>query len=367
MTFRERAVHTARFLFLRYDENGAYRRTMQPVFFQRFVLILVIFVSDFAWAVDTIDTCGPALSRLENTLPKIDIFTFAHDLNNKTAPLTLKIHILDEDLQERRISPDSPLRTKLAELLQIIQETSQYAKQLRAAAQMVAEGRPFEAETELKKLNVDGSMIFFEQNIERMNDLMTEIQTLPHPVETDAQIASLSRSLASAHEFLKNIQKFENASKPRMNLQAALEEAVDSARLMLLRDKGVLLQSEIPQSAVWVDGDAYALSNNLFFNLIKNAVEALNAKGTVTVRLLVEGSNAVIEIADTGKGMAKEELDKAVQGGYTAGKENGTGLGLKSAINTVYAHDGVIQIESNVGSGTKIHIKLPLSQSTAGH
>ena len=96
-------------------------------------------------------------------------------------------------------------------------------------------------------------------------------------------------------------------------------------------------------------------------NLCVNAVDAMPQNGTLTLRTR-HGEPGWIEVvvADTGSGMTPEVLERAMEPFFTtkeAGK--GTGLGLAMVHGTVKSHGGVLEIRSQVGQGTSIHIRLP--------
>lgn len=109
-----------------------------------------------------------------------------------------------------------------------------------------------------------------------------------------------------------------------------------------------------------MQGDAGALSHAIM-NLCVNAADAMPGSGTLTLRTrnLDRGwIECVVE--DTGTGMSREVLDKALDPFFTtkpAGK--GTGLGLSMAYGTVMAHNGRMEIESVPGQGTRVELRFP--------
>ncbi|MCZ8518916.1 MULTISPECIES: sensor histidine kinase [Paenibacillus] len=100
----------------------------------------------------------------------------------------------------------------------------------------------------------------------------------------------------------------------------------------------------------------------LLLNLVKNAYEAMPEQGFVDIILGVRDGMAVIEIADNGKGIPDTELDKIFIPFYTT-KDSGTGLGLSICHKIVQDHEGVIEVESVQGLGTKFTITLPLTEA----
>jgi len=96
-------------------------------------------------------------------------------------------------------------------------------------------------------------------------------------------------------------------------------------------------------------------------NLIKNAMQAMTRGGTLTLQT-GEGSDGVwVSVADTGGGIAQEQINRIFDPFYTT-KKKGTGLGLMIVQRIVRAHGGRIELESHVGRGTTFRIWFPLHE-----
>lgn len=93
----------------------------------------------------------------------------------------------------------------------------------------------------------------------------------------------------------------------------------------------------------------------VFINLITNAIEAMNGVGTIDISARTEKDYLVIEVEDSGPGIADENLDKIFEPLFTT-KETGTGLGLASCKNIIERHQGTISVENNP---TRFIIRLP--------
>jgi two-component system, NtrC family, sensor kinase len=106
--------------------------------------------------------------------------------------------------------------------------------------------------------------------------------------------------------------------------------------------------------------------NQVFMNLISNAAQAIAGKGEIWIRTRREGGFAVVEIEDSGTGMAAETMEKIFDPFFTTKKVGeGTGLGLSIAYGLVQKHQGTIQVESRPGKGSKFVLRLPLRQKAA--
>jgi two-component system, sporulation sensor kinase A len=96
-----------------------------------------------------------------------------------------------------------------------------------------------------------------------------------------------------------------------------------------------------------------------FFNLIKNAFEAIEDKGSITVEHFLRENSIHIIISDTGVGIPEDKLNNLGTPFYST-KLAGTGMGLTQVYNTINAHNGSIDVESEVGKGTTFSIQLPV-------
>jgi len=100
-------------------------------------------------------------------------------------------------------------------------------------------------------------------------------------------------------------------------------------------------------------------------NLIINSFQAMDGSGgTLKISLSSEddGRNARIEVSDTGRGIAPEDISKVFEP-YFSTKETGTGLGLAIVKKAVDDHQGTISVRSKVGEGTTFVITLPAALS----
>lgn len=98
----------------------------------------------------------------------------------------------------------------------------------------------------------------------------------------------------------------------------------------------------------------------VLINLIRNSFQAMEHTGTVRLSLRTEERMAVVEVEDTGKGIAAENLVKIFDPFYTT-KEEGTGLGLSLCQKIVEDHGGRITVHSELGIGTTFTLRIPLA------
>jgi two-component system, NtrC family, sensor kinase len=100
----------------------------------------------------------------------------------------------------------------------------------------------------------------------------------------------------------------------------------------------------------------------VFMNLLVNAIQAIADRGTIRIRIGVEGSQVRVDVEDTGSGVAPAHLARIFDPGFTTkGVGVGTGLGLAICHQIVTAHAGTISVASEPGAGSTFTVRLPLA------
>jgi two-component system, NtrC family, sensor histidine kinase HydH len=110
--------------------------------------------------------------------------------------------------------------------------------------------------------------------------------------------------------------------------------------------------------------DAGALKQVLL-NLLINAQQAMDGGGELIIRTQRRYDRGVIQVSDTGRGIAPEKLATIFRPYYSS-RSGGTGLGLATAKKIVESHGGTISVHSDLGKGTSFTIELPLVRSDSG-
>ncbi len=162
------------------------------------------------------------------------------------------------------------------------------------------------------------------------------------------------------------IQEVLDYSKGETNLKFSpvavpdLLAAIATQTLNNLEEAGITVVREVDYDGV-IEVDRNRMIR-LLNNIIKNAVEAMKKGGTLTLRIHENEGRVQVEIEDTGCGIPGDILPRIFEPFVTHGKSNGTGLGMAIVKSVVLAHQGDIQIESEMGKGTVCRIELPLVQ-----
>lgn len=125
------------------------------------------------------------------------------------------------------------------------------------------------------------------------------------------------------------------------------------------------LESAIPDGLPDVMADRGRIEQ-VILNLVHNAIKFTPAGGTIRVTAHARGSELVVTVADTGSGIAPEELGRLFERFYKVDRSRrseGTGLGLAITKHIVMAHDGAIWVESEPGQGSRFFFTLPFASA----
>jgi len=120
----------------------------------------------------------------------------------------------------------------------------------------------------------------------------------------------------------------------------------------------VTLSTHLPEYPLMVNVCA-PLFEWVIENLCKNAIDAMEGKGSIVLSAKAEGTLVIIEVADTGKGIPKGNLRTVFKPGYTTKKRGwGLGLALCKRIVEEYHHGSIFVKSSEIGRGTTFRIEL---------
>lgn len=171
--------------------------------------------------------------------------------------------------------------------------------------------------------------------IERINTIVGELLLLAKPTQDEFRQVCLE-------DLLENVQMLMSA---QANLHGVVIEQSHAQPIQHLRFNGV--ENKIKQ---------------VFINIIKNAIEAMENGGKITLETTKVDSNILIAFHDTGSGIPSHVLHKIGNPFYTT-KEKGTGLGLMISKSIIESHEGELRINSVLGEGTTVEVLLPVCES----
>ncbi|MCJ9735832.1 PAS domain-containing sensor histidine kinase, partial [Bradyrhizobium sp. PRIMUS42] len=130
------------------------------------------------------------------------------------------------------------------------------------------------------------------------------------------------------------------------------------------RENGIDLITDAPQDLPVMTGDPRSFKQ-IVLNLVANAIKFTERGGQVSVSAAVTGSQLTLRVSDTGVGIAPDDLKRIGAPFFQAGKtyqrrHEGTGLGLSIVKSLVALHLGELTVQSKLGEGTAVTVKLPL-------
>ncbi|MGD1045825.1 MAG: ATP-binding protein [Bacteroidota bacterium] len=185
---------------------------------------------------------------------------------------------------------------------------------------------------------------FKDRAPEREEILQRVTQTVIDQIETLSRIATEFSHFAKMPE-----RKFE-----RVSIDNLLKETINLFREV----QGISFIDQLASPNVEVIADSDQL-HGVFINIIRNAIQAIEKAGTITISTSQEGRLCLIMISDTGLGIPEEIRSKIFEPNFST-KSEGMGIGLAIARRVIEDHGGTITCQSERGKGTTFEIRLPI-------
>jgi len=192
-----------------------------------------------------------------------------------------------------------------------------------------------------------------------LNALALNIQMLERDPSDREAIEICKSQIGRLDGIIRDFLAALRPAKPNLapgSLADPLRDCLATLRAQL-EDRRIRVTLDVPSSlpAVAIDRGQMV---QVFFNIIKNALEAMKDGGAIAMTLSSDDETVSVKIADSGEGMTAERLAHLFEP-YRTTKENGTGLGLMITRRIVSDHGGTIDVESEVGRGTAFTVRLP--------
>ncbi len=203
------------------------------------------------------------------------------------------------------------------------------------------------------KLNLQHLERQLKANPQNFEELKPKIEAIASNMIE--QIESLSKI---ASDFSKFAQPSAKEYEP-----VELNELLKAVTELYTPDKNLQIDSSLYSADLWVNGAKDEL-RRVLINLIKNAIEAVQEHGSITLTsdISANATMAILTIEDTGEGIPEENRDQIFVPNFST-KSSGTGLGLAIAKKIIEEHNGEIHFNSEPGKGTAFIIQLPLQKS----
>ncbi|MGA2770422.1 MAG: ATP-binding protein [Bryobacteraceae bacterium] len=197
--------------------------------------------------------------------------------------------------------------------------------------------------------------------------ISTYAQMLAKQVSDDSQksliLDKIAKQTFRASEIVNSLLNFSRTSTTSLgdvNLNRVIQETLSLLEHQLQKS-GIQVKTDLDPGLPPVHGNAGQLQQ-VFLNLFLNARDAMPAGGTLEVRTWPEGSGARAEVADTGHGIAPENLHRIYDPFFTTkAVRKGTGLGLSVTYGIIQEHGGSIEVFNRPGGGASFRLALPLA------
>ena len=184
---------------------------------------------------------------------------------------------------------------------------------------------------------------------------------LPESSPARAMVKDVRLEINQINRILTDLLETARPHPPQImksNLNTTVEHAVMLARQQVLSRPVRIEFHEAPDLAE-VEHDSDQI-HQVVLNLLLNAVQAIEGRGTVTVTISSRDDCAAVTVTDTGRGMTEQQLSQIFRPFYTT-RSNGTGLGLSLVRRIVEEHNGRVDVASEPGRGSTFEVLLPFA------
>lgn len=192
-----------------------------------------------------------------------------------------------------------------------------------------------------------------------LNALSLNLQLLQREQPDNTAIAECRAQITRLDGILKGFLQALRPTRPNLkpgslaeplkHCLTALKPQFEEKRIAVILD----MPSALPLAAI----DAAQLEQ-VFFNLLKNALEATRTGGTIVLALTSDDNDILVRLRDSGIGMTSEQIAGLFEP-YRTSKKHGNGLGLMISKRIVHDHGGRIDVESTTGVGTLFTVRIP--------
>ncbi len=192
-----------------------------------------------------------------------------------------------------------------------------------------------------------------------LNALALNIQMLERDPSDRESLAICKSQIKRLDGIIRDFLAALRPSRPNLapgSLADPLRDCLATLRAQF-EERRIHVTLDVPSSLPSVALDR-AQMVQVFFNILKNALEAMRDGGAIAMSISSDDDTVSVKIADSGEGMPPERLAHLFEP-YRTSKANGTGLGLMITKRIVGDHGGTIDVESEVGHGTVFTIRLP--------
>jgi two-component system NtrC family sensor kinase len=175
-----------------------------------------------------------------------------------------------------------------------------------------------------------------------------------------ARVGDMKQGLDRVKELVLNLRTFSRLDEGEFKT-IDLHQSIDSALLFLQHKMKGRIELEKRYGSVETLSCYAGRLNQVFLNLLANAVDAIEGEGKITISTSQTDKTVVISVRDTGKGISEPIRNRIFEPFFTTkAVGEGTGLGLAISYGIIQAHHGAIDVVSEEGKGAEFTIRIPL-------
>lgn len=195
-----------------------------------------------------------------------------------------------------------------------------------------------------------------------IDNLMSSESISPSIQEDLTIIHKESKRLNSLMDQLLQLARPNNSNFLKINIQKIIDKTLSLIKPMAKKHQIQIIES-IPHQDIVIQGDANQLQQ-VFINLLLNAIEAIESKGSIKIMIDQDVNKVYIRIIDDGPGM-NDELQLKIFEPFFTTKPKGTGLGLATVQKIIHEHDGSIKIMSTPNHGSQFELTFNLFKESS--
>ncbi|MFL9454224.1 response regulator [Tolypothrix bouteillei VB521301_2] len=302
----------------------------------------------------------------------------AHEVNNPVGAIRSSVvnisEFLSENLKQLPEFFQRLTRERQEDFFALLQKSTQQTPSLSSREKRQFK-RELQHQLELQSIENAASLASTLVNIGVYDDVQPFLPLLKDPdsnniLKTAYQFATVQRSTTTIAAATEKATKIVSALKTYarydysgLKVQANIIEGIETA-LILYHNQikhGVEVMKNYDESpSIWCYPDEL---NQVWTNLIHNALQAMNNKGTLTIDVTRQAENLLVSITDNGKGIPPEIIPRIFEPFFTTKPPGeGSGLGLEIVKNIVAKHQGKIEVSSKPGK-TVFNVSLPINSN----
>lgn len=273
-----------------------------------------------------------------------------------------EIQSLNENLEQKVEERTRELREAQAQLIQ---------SEKMASLGMLVAGVAHEINTPMGSISSNNDM--FRRGFEKLKQYFDESAAASNPeiLKRIMVLENLSKVNKTACEritgiikSLRNFARLDEGELKSVDIHEGIESTLSLLdhlsrdRIRFVRDYG-----DIPRLQCYANE-----LNQVFMNILVNACQAIEGKGEVRIKTILQSGKVYVEFSDTGAGISPENIGKIFDPGFTTkGVGVGTGLGLAISYKIMKKHGGGIDVKSERGKGSTFTLHFPLGRKKKAH